>query len=44
MRWVGYVARMGERTSVYRVWCGDPREREHFDDLGVGGKMILKWI
>jgi len=34
---------MEEKRGVYRVWCGDLREREHFEDLGVGGK-ILKWI
>ena len=24
MRWVGHVARMGERTGVYRVFVGKP--------------------
>jgi len=25
-------------------WWGDPRERNHLEDLGVGGRVILKWI
>jgi len=27
MRWAGYVARMGERRSVYRVLVGKPEGR-----------------
>ena len=26
-----------------RFWLGDLRERDHLEDLGVGGR-ILKWI
>jgi hypothetical protein len=25
-------------------WWGDPRERDHLEDLGVGRRIILKWI
>jgi len=25
-------------------WWVDQRERDHFDDVGVGGRIILKWI
>ena len=25
-------------------WCGDQRKRHHLEDLGVGGKIILKWF
>ena len=30
MRWVGYVARVGERRSAYRVLMGKPGGRKHF--------------
>jgi hypothetical protein len=25
-------------------WWGDPNEREDLEDLGVDGRIILKWI
>jgi hypothetical protein len=25
------------------VWYGNLRERDHVENLGVGGKIILKW-
>ena len=37
MRWVGHVARMGEKRVVYRALCGNRRERDHWGDLGVDG-------
>jgi hypothetical protein len=39
MRWVGHVARMGEGRSVYRVLVGGPKVRDHWEDLGVGGRI-----
>ena len=44
MRWAGHVARMGERKGVYRFWWGNLRERDHLEDPGVDGKIILRWI
>jgi hypothetical protein len=26
------------------IWWGDLRERDYLEDLGVGGRMIVKWI
>jgi hypothetical protein len=35
---------MGERSGVYRVLVGILRERDHLGDLGVGVRIILRWI
>jgi hypothetical protein len=24
-------------------WWGNPEKRDRFEDLGVGGRIILKW-
>jgi hypothetical protein len=29
---------------VYRVLVGNLRERDHWDEPGVDGKIILRWI
>jgi hypothetical protein len=39
--WVGHVARMGEGRGVYRVLVGNPKIRDHWEDLGVGGRITL---
>jgi hypothetical protein len=44
MRWVGHVARMGERRGVYMVLVGKPEERDHLVDPRVDGRIILRWI
>jgi len=33
---------MGDRRSVYRVWWGSLRERDHLKDPGVDGRIILR--
>jgi len=35
---------MGGRRGAYRVWWEELRERDHLEDLGVDGTIILKWI
>jgi hypothetical protein len=44
-RWAGHVARMGggEGRSVYRVLVGRPEGKRPLEDLGVGGRITLKW-
>jgi hypothetical protein len=44
MRWVGHVARMGERRGVYRFRWGNLRERDHLGDPGIHERVILRWI
>ena len=41
----GHVARMGERRDVYRILVGQNlRERDHLEDPGIDGSIILRWI
>ena len=40
----GRIARMGKRRGVYRVLVGKPEIKDHLEDLGIGGRIILKWI
>jgi hypothetical protein len=35
---------MGNRRDEYRVLMGDLMERDHFVNIGVDGKIILKFI
>jgi hypothetical protein len=44
MRWMGHVACMGKGRVVYRVWLGGPKVRDHWKDLGIGGRIRLRWI
>jgi hypothetical protein len=44
MRWVRHMASMGESRGAYRVWWGNLREKDHFEDPGVDGRIILRWI
>jgi hypothetical protein len=44
IRWAGNVARMGRGKVHTGFWCGDINEREHLEELGADGKIILKWI
>ena len=41
MKWAGHVARMRERRGAYSVLSGNLRERDHFEDVGLDGRLIL---
>jgi hypothetical protein len=35
----------GVRGQAYKgFWWGNLRDRDHFEDPGVGGRIILRWI
>jgi hypothetical protein len=44
MSWAGYMARMSEERGCIGSWWGNRRERDHWEDLGVDGWIILGWI
>jgi hypothetical protein len=44
MRWARHVARLGRREVCIGFWWGNLRERDHWGDTGVGGRIILGWI
>jgi hypothetical protein len=35
---------MGDNRGAYRDLARTIRERDHLEELGVDGKIILKWI
>jgi hypothetical protein len=43
MRWAGHVARMGRGEVFTEFWLGGPKGRDHWEDLGVGGRITLRW-
>jgi hypothetical protein len=44
MRWTGHVARMGAAKRSTKLWLESLKGSDHSEDLGVGGRIILKWI
>jgi hypothetical protein len=43
MRWAGHVACMGRADMHTRFWLGGPKARDHWEDIGVGGSITLRW-
>ena len=44
MRWAGHVAHMGEGRGVHGFLWAKRRERDHWGDPDVDGRIILRWI
>jgi hypothetical protein len=44
MRWAGRVARVGGRRGVYRVLVGKSEGKNHLEDPGIDGRVILRRI
>jgi hypothetical protein len=42
LRWAGHVERMGKEEFYTGFWWGSLRERDHLEDSGVDGKIILR--
>jgi hypothetical protein len=43
MRWAGHVARMGRGEVFIGFWLRGPKGRDHWEDLGVCGRITLSW-
>jgi hypothetical protein len=43
MRWAEHVAGVGKGEMFTGFWLGDPKLRDHWEDLGVGGRRTLSW-
>jgi hypothetical protein len=44
MRWGGYVTSMGRRGMHIGFWWERQKESDHYEDLDVDGRVILKYI
>ena len=44
MRWAGHVARRGRGDAYTGFRWGNLRERDHLEDSGIDGRIILRWI
>ena len=44
MRCAPHAARMGKRRRAYRVLVEKPGGKNHLEEQGVDGRIILRWI
>jgi hypothetical protein len=42
MKWARNVARIGEMRNAYDILIGKSEAKNHLEDLGVNGRIILK--
>jgi hypothetical protein len=44
MRWEGYVPCMGKMRIAHKIMGASLKKRDHLGGLGIGGRIILRWI
>jgi hypothetical protein len=44
LRWMGHLTHMGQMRIAYSILAEELKGRDHLEDLGIGGKIILEWI
>jgi hypothetical protein len=44
IRLAGHVARIGRGEVFTGFWLGGSKARDHWEDLGVGERITLRWI
>jgi hypothetical protein len=44
MKWAGHIAHMGDRRGANGFWWKTLRDSDHLEDLGLYGRITLKWI
>jgi len=44
MSWAGMYHVWGREEVYKEVWWGNLRERDHLEDPGIDGRIILRWI
>jgi hypothetical protein len=40
----GHVARMEQMRNAYKVFVGKTEGKNHSEDVGIDGRIILEWI
>jgi hypothetical protein len=43
MRWAGHIAKMERRETYIGCWLETHRERDHWENQDVDGRIILRW-
>jgi hypothetical protein len=44
MRWAVNVSRVGIGELYTEFWWGNLKERDHLEEPGIDGRIILRWI